>query len=36
MGGGGHKSAAGCTLSVPLEEAKRQVLEAYFTVSKQS
>ncbi len=36
MGGGGHKSAAGCTLSVPLEEAKRQVLEAYFTVSEQS
>ena len=35
MGGGGHKSAAGCTLSVPLEEAKRQVLEAYLTVSKQ-
>lgn len=28
FGGGGHRSAAGCTLSVPLPEAIRSVLEA--------
>lgn len=28
FGGGGHRGAAGCTLNLPLEEAKKQILEA--------
>jgi len=28
FGGGGHKGAAGCTLNVPLDEAKEQMLRA--------
>lgn len=27
FGGGGHENASGCTISAPLEEARRQVLE---------
>lgn len=28
FGGGGHKGAAGCTLRLPLEKAKRQIVDA--------
>jgi phosphoesterase RecJ-like protein len=28
FGGGGHKAAAGCTLTMPLDEAIKKVLEA--------
>lgn len=28
FGGGGHKGAAGCTICAPLEEVKKQILEA--------
>jgi phosphoesterase RecJ-like protein len=32
FGGGGHRNAAGCTLSLPLEQAKRTVLENIQTI----
>ncbi len=32
FGGGGHRNAAGCTLSLPLEQAKRTVLEHIQTI----